>query len=373
MSTKLYSVIFSGQIAEGQNLEKVQRNFIVGFKLDEARVKRLFSGKPIIVKSDLSYEDATIIKRNFAKAGAICYIKAVQTKANISEPKEKKKQTKVKDEMSASELIRAEMKELVKGTAMFFGIFTAFLMFISMIISLDSNITKLITISVVVIATCLLIRFVISKLYIIITMFIQDGKQIIDDKIGNYNQAKNSNKNEQTASIPSDADTNTKDSNSLSVIYSAIYTGIALSLTELYQVLIKVKANFQKSDAKWDMDFFKKQLNEFSTGLSQKTRTVLVIVTILTVFVIGVDTSIKGDMSTYNAKRSHTSKPYYTAEDFDSNGRLYSDYQKNIIKRNKDAEYIDAWGNLRRPMAWPRKSREAQLKELKEMRERLRK
>jgi uncharacterized protein YdgA (DUF945 family) len=72
MNESLYEVAFSGQIHEGAELPVVKARSARIFKADAAKVEKLFSGKRIVIKKNLSAEAADRYSVAFTKAGAIC-------------------------------------------------------------------------------------------------------------------------------------------------------------------------------------------------------------------------------------------------------------------------------------------------------------
>ena len=72
MNELLYEVIFFGQIQEGAKLDEVKARIARMFKADEVTIARLFSGKRIVIKKNLSAEAADKYSIAFTKAGAIC-------------------------------------------------------------------------------------------------------------------------------------------------------------------------------------------------------------------------------------------------------------------------------------------------------------
>jgi hypothetical protein len=72
MSEFRYEVIFYGQIHEDAELNAVKARIGSMFKADEVTLARLFSGKRIVIKKNLSAEAADKYSIAFAKAGAIC-------------------------------------------------------------------------------------------------------------------------------------------------------------------------------------------------------------------------------------------------------------------------------------------------------------
>ena len=72
MNELRYEVIFSGQIQEGAELAEVKARIARMFKADQATIARLFSGKRIVIKKNLSAEAADKYSIAFTRAGAIC-------------------------------------------------------------------------------------------------------------------------------------------------------------------------------------------------------------------------------------------------------------------------------------------------------------
>ncbi len=72
MDETLFEVAFSGQIHEDANLDEVKAHIARMFKADEVTVARLFSGKRIVIKKNLTAEAADKYSIAFTRAGAIC-------------------------------------------------------------------------------------------------------------------------------------------------------------------------------------------------------------------------------------------------------------------------------------------------------------
>jgi hypothetical protein len=72
MDESLYEVTFSGEIQEGAKLDEVKARIAKLFKADEVTIARLFSGKRIVIKKNLSAEVADKYSIAFTKAGAVC-------------------------------------------------------------------------------------------------------------------------------------------------------------------------------------------------------------------------------------------------------------------------------------------------------------
>lgn len=73
-----YQVVFSGEIAKGQHIEKVKRNLASLYKVEVKKIERLFSGHALAIKKDVDYKTAMKYKSTFEKAGAICNIEEVE-------------------------------------------------------------------------------------------------------------------------------------------------------------------------------------------------------------------------------------------------------------------------------------------------------
>jgi len=72
MDDLLFEVAFSGQIHDDAELNEVKANIARMFKADEVTIARLFSGKRIVIKKNLTAEAADKYSIAFTRAGAIC-------------------------------------------------------------------------------------------------------------------------------------------------------------------------------------------------------------------------------------------------------------------------------------------------------------
>lgn len=86
MSDTTYSVICSGEIAPGQDVETVKQRIAIFFKISVNQCNSLFTGGDIIVKQDVDCQTAERYKEIFEQAGAICYIKPKTLKHIIENP-----------------------------------------------------------------------------------------------------------------------------------------------------------------------------------------------------------------------------------------------------------------------------------------------
>lgn len=72
-----YRVIFSGEIAEGKDVEEVKREVGGLFRLDEAKVEQLFTGRKVVIKTDVDHETALKFQQSMEKCGGICQIEEI--------------------------------------------------------------------------------------------------------------------------------------------------------------------------------------------------------------------------------------------------------------------------------------------------------
>jgi hypothetical protein len=82
MSDQLFEIAFSGQIADGADLETVKLQIGAIFKADAARLEQLFSGKRMIIKRSVDAVTAAKYRGAFEKAGAICEVVALDQAEN---------------------------------------------------------------------------------------------------------------------------------------------------------------------------------------------------------------------------------------------------------------------------------------------------
>ncbi len=73
-----YKVVFSGEITQGHNLEDVKTNLNKKFKLGSKGINKIFSGKPIAMKKNLSRQAALDLKAFLEQQGVVCRLKPQQ-------------------------------------------------------------------------------------------------------------------------------------------------------------------------------------------------------------------------------------------------------------------------------------------------------
>ncbi len=72
-----FQVLFSGEVAEGAVESAVRQNLVRRLGLDERKVSQLFSGRTVVVRSDLTRDAADALQAELAGLGAIARIKDI--------------------------------------------------------------------------------------------------------------------------------------------------------------------------------------------------------------------------------------------------------------------------------------------------------
>ena len=78
MSDSGYSVIFTGTIEPGRDLDEVKRAVASRFKLPAEQVDKLFASPGGAVKQDLNEEAARKLQRAFAAVGVVVEVRSVE-------------------------------------------------------------------------------------------------------------------------------------------------------------------------------------------------------------------------------------------------------------------------------------------------------
>lgn len=100
MNDNKFEVAFSGEIAEGADLEQVKARVGQMFKADAAKIAHLFSGKRMVIKKDIDQQTAAKYKAALNKAGALCEVK------NLSAPP-----------ASAADIQSSEVEKIIPSAA----------------------------------------------------------------------------------------------------------------------------------------------------------------------------------------------------------------------------------------------------------------
>lgn len=80
MTDKPYIVVFRGDIVIGKALPEVKQNLKRIFKVDDARIDSLFTGKPVPLKTNLSLQDAEKYQTILQQAGIVVSLEQAQEK-----------------------------------------------------------------------------------------------------------------------------------------------------------------------------------------------------------------------------------------------------------------------------------------------------
>jgi hypothetical protein len=81
-----YKIVFWGDLQKGHDLLSVKTKLASLFKVSGIVVDKLFLGKPVLARADLSQEAAQSFKMNFEKTGARCQVLKVSEKPQLSAP-----------------------------------------------------------------------------------------------------------------------------------------------------------------------------------------------------------------------------------------------------------------------------------------------
>ncbi|MDB9953687.1 hypothetical protein OAD57_09895 [Porticoccaceae bacterium] len=83
LDAELFDVLFRGEIQAGQNAEQVKQRVGTIFKLDEAKLERLFSGQTPYLKRNTDITSADKILCAMERAGAIAEVIACVVKPQV--------------------------------------------------------------------------------------------------------------------------------------------------------------------------------------------------------------------------------------------------------------------------------------------------
>lgn len=75
-----YQVLFSGELAEGAREETVRDNLSRELGIDQRKAGQLFSGRTVVIRSQMSQADALALQARFADLGALVRIKDLTPK-----------------------------------------------------------------------------------------------------------------------------------------------------------------------------------------------------------------------------------------------------------------------------------------------------
>ena len=79
-----YQVLFNGEVATNANPDVVRDNLARELGLDERKAKQLFSGRTVVIRSQLDQQDAMNWQQKLAQLGAVCRIKDLTPKGEVA-------------------------------------------------------------------------------------------------------------------------------------------------------------------------------------------------------------------------------------------------------------------------------------------------
>lgn len=88
MDKQSFQIIFEGKIQEGQDLSQVKQRVADLFRISGGDVEKLFCGKTLVVRRNLSEQDALKYQQAFEEAGAICQVIREEPEPSEEETKE---------------------------------------------------------------------------------------------------------------------------------------------------------------------------------------------------------------------------------------------------------------------------------------------
>lgn len=74
MSDKTFAVVFNGKIVEGASVDRVKQNVARMFKVEVAKIERLFTGARVAIKKGIDETTAKKYQLALRKAGALCAV-----------------------------------------------------------------------------------------------------------------------------------------------------------------------------------------------------------------------------------------------------------------------------------------------------------
>jgi len=77
MSSQLYRIVFSGEVARGHAVADVKHALAKLFRVDTGTVARLFGGRPVVLKQGVDAEEAIHFISALSEAGAVSRMEPV--------------------------------------------------------------------------------------------------------------------------------------------------------------------------------------------------------------------------------------------------------------------------------------------------------
>ncbi|HEY5681567.1 MAG TPA: hypothetical protein VIS55_15965 [Pseudomonadales bacterium] len=82
-----YQVLFSGEVSPQANRDIVRAKLACELDIDDRKAAQLFSGRTVVIKSQLSHRQAMELQERLASLGAICRVKDLtpKTRNNVAD------------------------------------------------------------------------------------------------------------------------------------------------------------------------------------------------------------------------------------------------------------------------------------------------
>ena len=81
-----YQVLFSGEVTQQANPDAVRENLARELGIDERKARQLFSGRTVVLQSQLTQEAALQMQQRLSDLGALCRVKDLSPKkANVAD------------------------------------------------------------------------------------------------------------------------------------------------------------------------------------------------------------------------------------------------------------------------------------------------
>lgn len=72
-----YQVLFSGEVALGNSVDAVRDKLARELGIDDRKARALFSGRTVVIRSQLDEDEAKELQARLARLGAVCRIKSL--------------------------------------------------------------------------------------------------------------------------------------------------------------------------------------------------------------------------------------------------------------------------------------------------------
>jgi ribosomal protein L37E len=81
-----YQVLFSGEVSKQANEDAVRNNLARELGIDDRKARQLFSGRTVVIKSQLKHDEALELQHRLGEFGAICRVKDLAVKnSNVAD------------------------------------------------------------------------------------------------------------------------------------------------------------------------------------------------------------------------------------------------------------------------------------------------